>query len=64
MQLWKRITVGAYSEAYAAEIMRCILQVLAQCHTKGVIYRDVKPDNFLFLTKESDSPLKVCKPLA
>ena len=26
--------------------------------TKGIIYRDVKPDNFLFLTNLPDSPLK------
>jgi serine/threonine protein kinase len=25
---------------------------------QGIIYRDVKPDNFLFLTTEPDSPLK------
>jgi serine/threonine protein kinase len=25
---------------------------------QGIIYRDVKPDNFLFLTPEEDSPLK------
>mmetsp|Transcript_1526 Transcript_1526/g.2178 ORF Transcript_1526/g.2178 Transcript_1526/m.2178 type:complete len:508 (+) Transcript_1526:250-1773(+) len=57
-ELWKRIRTGKYSEAYAASIMRSILQVLAQCHAKNVIYRDVKPDNFLFLTTDDDSPLK------
>lgn len=25
---------------------------------QGIIYRDVKPDNFLFLTAEPESPLK------
>lgn len=28
------------------------------CAAQGIIYRDVKPDNFLFLTAEEDSPLK------
>lgn len=27
-------------------------------YPQGIIYRDVKPDNFLFLTPEEDSPLK------
>jgi len=57
-ELWARIRTGKYSEAYAAQIMRSILQVLAQCHGKNVIYRDVKPDNFLFLTSDDKSPLK------
>lgn len=38
--------------------MKQVFQFLAQCHAKGVMYRDVKPDNFLFLTPETDSPLK------
>ena len=29
--------------------MRSVLRFLAQCHAKGLIYRDVKPDNFMFL---------------
>jgi calcium-dependent protein kinase len=43
------------SEADVADIIRCILRFIAQCHTKGIIYRDVKPDNFLYLTPEASS---------
>jgi len=46
------------SELDVARQIRAILRFLAQCHAKGIIYRDVKPDNFLFLTEDYDSPLK------
>ncbi len=44
-----RLKDGEYSERQVADIMRSVLRFLAQCHTKGLIYRDVKPDNFMFL---------------
>lgn len=56
--LLERIEATKYSEAYIAKILRSILRFISQCHAKGIIYRDVKPDNFLFLTHEDDSPLK------
>lgn len=56
--LLERIESHVYSEKYIASIVRSILRFISQCHAKGIIYRDVKPDNFLFLTKEDDSPLK------
>ena len=46
------------TEKKIARIIRSILRFIAQCHAKGVIYRDVKPDNFLFLSKEDNSPLR------
>lgn len=56
--LLERIESNVYSEKYIAQIARSVLRFISQCHAKGIIYRDVKPDNFLFLTKEEDSPLK------
>mmetsp|Transcript_62086 Transcript_62086/g.196319 ORF Transcript_62086/g.196319 Transcript_62086/m.196319 type:complete len:340 (+) Transcript_62086:237-1256(+) len=47
-----------YNEARVASLMRSILQVCAQCHSKNIIYRDVKPENFLFLNDDPDSPIK------
>ncbi len=46
------------SEAYAARIMRSVLQTVAQLHAHGVVWRDSKPENFLFLNTRDDSPLK------
>uniref|UniRef100_A0A383WHF3 Non-specific serine/threonine protein kinase n=1 Tax=Tetradesmus obliquus TaxID=3088 RepID=A0A383WHF3_TETOB len=56
--LLERVESGRYSERYISFLVRSILRFIAQCHAKGIIYRDVKPDNFLFLTPEEDSPLK------
>eukprot|EP00191_Tetraselmis_sp_GSL018_P012249 CAMPEP_0177618164 /NCGR_PEP_ID=MMETSP0419_2-20121207/25380_1 /TAXON_ID=582737 /ORGANISM="Tetraselmis sp., Strain GSL018" /LENGTH=719 /DNA_ID=CAMNT_0019116945 /DNA_START=118 /DNA_END=2278 /DNA_ORIENTATION=- len=46
------------TEQDIARQIRSILRFLSQCHSKGIIYRDVKPDNFLFLSTAEDSPLK------
>eukprot|EP01026_Neomeris_dumetosa_P002941 TRINITY_DN10806_c0_g1_i4.p1 TRINITY_DN10806_c0_g1~~TRINITY_DN10806_c0_g1_i4.p1 ORF type:complete len:597 (-),score=64.72 TRINITY_DN10806_c0_g1_i4:571-2361(-) len=56
--LLDRMKSQTHSEQSIAQIVRCIARFIAQCHAKGVVYRDVKPDNFLFLTKEPDSPIK------
>eukprot|EP00877_Chromochloris_zofingiensis_P003189 jgi/Chrzof1/12871/Cz07g10120.t1 len=56
--LLERIESRVYSEKYIAKLVRSILRFIAQCHAKGIIYRDVKPDNFLFLNNSDQSPLK------
>ncbi|KAG2490878.1 hypothetical protein HYH03_010796 [Edaphochlamys debaryana] len=56
--LLERIESHKYSEKYIARLTRCILRFISQCHAKGIIYRDVKPDNFLFLRHDDESPLK------
>ena len=45
---------GTVTEKKIARIIRSILRFIAQCHA----YRDVKPDNFLFLSKDDNSPLR------
>ena len=49
---------GPFTEKRVAFIIRSILRFVAQCHAKGIIFRDVKPDNFLFLTKDKNSPVR------
>ena len=53
-----RMKEGTLTEARIADIIRSVLRFIAQCHAKGIIYRDVKPDNFLFLSKDEDSPIR------
>mmetsp|Transcript_24470 Transcript_24470/g.61631 ORF Transcript_24470/g.61631 Transcript_24470/m.61631 type:complete len:614 (+) Transcript_24470:75-1916(+) len=45
--------VGRVGEVEAAELIKAVLRFLAQCHAKGVVYRDVKPGNFLFTSHDS-----------
>ncbi|XP_072984504.1 calcium-dependent protein kinase 18-like [Typha latifolia] len=47
-----------YSEKDAAVIVRQMLKVAAECHLRGLVHRDMKPENFLFKSTKEDSPLK------
>ena len=58
-ELLGRIRPGMnYSEASAADLVRSVLRTAAQCHSRGIIFRDIKPDNFLFEREDDGSPLK------
>jgi len=35
-----------------------VLRTLAQCHAKHVIYRDIKPENFVYKSAARESKLK------
>ena len=56
--IYERISARDFTEASAARVARSILQMLSQCHSKGVVYMDVKPENFLYLTDDENSVLK------
>ncbi|MQM15620.1 hypothetical protein Taro_048568 [Colocasia esculenta] len=47
-----------YSEKDAAIVVRQMLKVAAECHLRGLVHRDMKPENFLFKSTKEDSPLK------
>ena len=43
---------GNFSEAQAKTVMRQLLSALSEMHRRGVIHRDVKPENLLLTTKQ------------
>ncbi|CAA3017090.1 calcium-dependent protein kinase 1-like isoform X2 [Olea europaea var. sylvestris] len=53
------IKQGHYSEKKAAELTRTIVGVIESCHSLGVMHGDLKPENFLFVNEDEDSPLKI-----
>ena len=59
--LWDAIIheQNEYTEADACRLIRDIVRVVAQCHSQGVMIRDIKPENFLFSSKDrKKAPLK------
>ncbi|KAI3793699.1 hypothetical protein L1987_36319 [Smallanthus sonchifolius] len=49
---------GHYTEKKASDISRVIVGVVEACHSLGVMHRDLKPEKFLFVNEEEESPLK------
>lgn len=41
-------SIGVFTEAFAALIMKQILKAVNYFHSKGIVHRDLKPENILF----------------
>jgi len=60
-QLFDRIRArGFYEEPQAALVVRQVLEAVAFLHSKGVMHRDMKPENVLLVSRDSDTDVKVC----
>lgn len=57
-ELWGRVRSGVYSERDAARIVAEILRTIAQCHARGIIVRDVKPEVCGFASAASSNARK------
>jgi calcium-dependent protein kinase len=57
-ELWERIEEGQYGERQAARLCRDILATVAAFHARGIVMRDIKPNNFLFESASPKAPLK------
>lgn len=59
-ELLERITrQKKFSEDEAARIMKKIFSVINHMHSKGIVHRDLKLENILFLDKSPDSEIKL-----
>eukprot|EP00979_Chaetoceros_neogracilis_P002399 scaffold410_cov267-Chaetoceros_neogracile.AAC.47 len=48
-----------YTESQCAKLVKQMLCAVRYCHSKGIIHRDLKLENFLFSTNEAKSELKM-----
>lgn len=49
-----------YTEEACARVVKQICSSVRYLHSKGIIHRDLKLENFLFSTSEKDSEIKMC----
>ena len=50
---------GYYTEANAARLIKQIINSVTYLHSKDVVHRDLKLENFLFTDRSNDSELKM-----
>ncbi|CAM9628981.1 unnamed protein product [Ectocarpus sp. 6 AP-2014] len=59
-ELFDRIVArGRYTEGHASHLICTLAGALAQCHEKGIVHRDVKPENIMYTSRDDDTKIKL-----
>lgn len=59
-ELFDKISsVGKFTEREAANLFKQMMNALFYCYTKKICHKDLKPENFLFASKEPGAALKL-----
>lgn len=48
-----------FNEKIASRIMKQVVNAVLYCHLNGIVHRDIKSDNILFLKNDINSPIKL-----
>ena len=51
-------TDAYFNEETVKRLMRSVVNMLVSCHGRGIIYRDLKPQNFLYVDDDPQSAIK------
>ena len=59
-ELFDKISAsGHFSEHVAANVFRQMMNAVNYCFTKKICHKDLKPENFMFSTKDPNSTIKL-----
>jgi calcium-dependent protein kinase len=59
-ELFEKISsVGSFNEHDACKIFKQMMNALSYCFVKKICHKDLKPENFMFASKDPNSTLKL-----
>eukprot|EP00752_Nemacystus_decipiens_P012818 g11352.t1 len=59
-ELFDRIVArGRYTEKDASQLICTLATALSQCHEKGILHRDVKPENIMYTSRDESAGIKL-----